>query len=96
MNMLPSDNFASTVLAAVPTADPRALAATLIAAVQQTAVWKWAEAAMLRDEVRGRHQERQAERAPAPELDYNDPDAGLYDDQDGDLYDPGLDDDDLY
>jgi hypothetical protein len=68
----------------------------IVAAVQQTSVWKWAEAAMVKAEARGRYHERQAERAPAPELDYNDPDAGLYDDQDGDLYDPGLDDDDLF
>jgi hypothetical protein len=95
MNMLTSDTLARTVLAAVPSAEPQALAAMIVAAVKQTSVWKWAEAAMIREEARGRYHERQAERTPAPELDYNDPDAGLYD-QDGDLYDEGPDDDDLY
>jgi hypothetical protein len=88
------DDLAPAV-AAAPSGDTTALASMIVAAVMQTSVWKWAEAAKIRDEVRGRHEERKAERTPAPELGYDSDDDldALYDDQDGDLYDPGLDDD---
>jgi hypothetical protein len=83
-------------LAAVPPGDPKALAATIVASFQQTAVWKYLEAQMVREQVRSRYNERQQELPPPPEMDYDDDsDAGLYDEADGDLFDAGPDDDDL-
>jgi hypothetical protein len=49
----------------VPPGDQKLLVATIVQALQQTSTWKWLERQVAKDEARGRHAERQAER-PRP------------------------------